>query len=141
MRLYNEFQDAIREEFVMPKRKLLLNEGTESFGERLARLRKAAGYSLRELAEEVGISHIMLVHYEKHSGYPSAQLLPRLAKVLGVSADQLLGIEPVKENGRGQDNRLWRRFRQVEKLPPNQRRPIIQFLDAFLEKEKLKKAS
>jgi hypothetical protein len=28
---------------------------------------------------------------------------------------------------------LWRRFRQVEKLSPAQRKPIIQVLDAFLQ--------
>jgi transcriptional regulator with XRE-family HTH domain len=124
----------------MPKKRIPQDEGAESFGDRLARLRNAAGYSLRELATEVGISHIMLVHYEKHEGYPSAQLLPRLAKALNVSADQLLGIKAVKENGRSQDNRLWRRFRQVEKLPPNQRRPIVQFIDAFLGSAQMKKS-
>lgn len=135
MRLYNGAQQIIIEEvFVMPKKKIPL-EGTESFGDRLARLRRAAGYSLRELAGEVGISHRMLVHYEKHEGFPSAQLLPRLAKALHVSTDELMGTKRVKENGRGRDNRLWRRFAQVEKLPPNQRRPIIQFIDALLGKK------
>jgi len=37
--------------------------------------------------------------------------------------------------------RLWRRFSQVEKLPTPQRKQITQILDAFLEREKLKKAS
>jgi hypothetical protein len=39
--------------------------------------------------------------------------------------------------GRTRDNRLWRRFSQVEQLPQSQRK----ILDAFLEREKLKKAS
>ncbi len=60
-------------------------------------------------------------------------LLPQLAKVLGGSADQLLGMEKEKANGRVRDSRLWRRFSQVEKLPPAQRKPIIQLLDAFLQ--------
>jgi len=45
---------------------------------------------------------------------------------------QLLGIEKEKRNGRARDTRLWRRFSQVEKPPPGERRPIIQFIDAFL---------
>jgi hypothetical protein len=36
--------------------------------------------------------------------------LPVLAKALKVTADQLLGLEEVKSNGRTQDTRLWRRF-------------------------------
>ena len=65
--LYNHWHDEM-EESVMARKKIQLNEKEESFGERLARLRKAAGYSLRELATEVGTSHRMLVYYEKHSG-------------------------------------------------------------------------
>jgi len=63
------------------------------------------------------------------------------ATPLGVSADQLLGIEKLKKNGRPRDTKLWRRFSQVEKLSPAQRKPIVQLMDAFLEREKLNKAS
>jgi hypothetical protein len=41
----------------------------------------------------------------------------------------------------GRDTRPWRRFSQVEKLPNPDRKQIVQILDAFLEREKLKKAS
>ena|SRR5438034_9323263 len=68
-------------------------------------------------------------------------LLALLAKALGVSADQLLGIKEVKSNGRKKDNRLWRRFSQAEQLPQSQRKQIVQILDAFLERDNLKKAS
>jgi len=128
---YNEWHDET-EESVMPKKKVISKDG-ESFGERLARLRKAAGYSLRELAAEIGISHAMVVYYEKHSEHPPAHLLPQLARVLGVSADQLLGLEKEKRNGRARDTKLWRRFSQLEKLPPPERKPIIQVMDAFLK--------
>jgi transcriptional regulator with XRE-family HTH domain len=138
---YNEWHDLILKEPIMPKRLIQIKEGEENFGMRLARLRRAAGYSLRELANEVGISHRMLVYYEKHSQHPPAHLLPQLAKALGVSADQLLGIEKLKKNGRPRDTKLWRRFSQVEKLPNPERKQIVQILDAFLEREKLKKAS
>ncbi len=128
------------EKTIMPKRTLPV-EGEETFGERLARLRKTAGYSLRELAAEVGVSHRMLVYYEKHAEHPPAHLLPQLARALGISTDQFLGVETVKPTGRARDNKLWRRFSQVEKLPPPTRKQIVQILDAFLESEKLKRAS
>ncbi len=135
MRLYNRHEKTI-----MPKRKMSI-ASEETFGERLARLRKTAGYSLRELAAEVGVSHRMLVYYEKHAEHPPAHLLPQLARALGISTDQFLGVETVKSPGRARDNKLWRRFSQVEKLPPPTRKQIVQILDAFLENEKLKKAS
>ncbi len=48
----------------------------------------------------------------------STHLMARLAKTLGVSADQLLGTEPMRAPARSRDSRLWRRFKQLEKLPP-----------------------
>lgn len=39
-------------------------ESDETFGKRPARLRKAAGYFLQELAAEEDISHMMLVYYK-----------------------------------------------------------------------------
>jgi len=136
--LYNG-RDVIQEEFVMPKRKMQLKENVESFGERLARLRKAAGFSQRELATELGISYRMVAYYEGETEHPPTHLLPHLAKALGVSADELMGLEKTKKNGRTQDTRLWRRFSQVEKLPPPKRKQIVQILDAFLGSEKVKK--
>jgi len=123
----------------MPKRKMPIKHSDETFGERLARFRLAAGYSQRDLAAEIGISYRMIAYYEKETEHPPTHLLPLLSKVLGVSADQLLGLEKVKDNGKSRDTRLWRRFNQVEKLPAAQRKQITQILDAFLERETLKK--
>lgn len=131
--------NATEEEFVMPKRKVQLKEGEVSFGKRLAELRQAAGYSQRELAVDLGISYRMVAYYETDATRLPTQLLPQLAKVLGVTTDQLLGVEEVKGNGKRQDSRLWRRFSQVEKLPPPKRKQIVQILDAFLGSEKVKK--
>jgi len=140
---YNEGHDIREEDLAMPKRKAQLKEDEDGkgFGKRLARFRQAAGYSQRELAAEIGISYRMVAYYEKEAGHLPTDLLPVLAKVLGVSTDQLLGVEEVKEMGRNRDSRLWRRFSQLEKLPSAQRKPIVQVIDAFLEREKLKKAS
>lgn len=121
------------------KRKMQIKEGEESFGERLERLRRAAGYSLREFATEIGISHRMVVYYEKHAEHPPTHILPQLAKTLGVSTDQLLGVEKAKDNGRKRDNRLWRRFSRIEKLGIKEKRQILQYLDTFIEREQLKK--
>ena len=64
----------------------------ESFDERLARLRKAAGYTQKELGEELGISQRMVAYYESQTQHPPTKLMPALATALGVSADELLGL-------------------------------------------------
>jgi transcriptional regulator with XRE-family HTH domain len=137
---YNDRHDMTWKESIMPIKRTPTSDTGERFGERLARFRQAAGFSQRDLAAEIGISQRMVAYYEKETQHPPTQLLPVLAKALGVSADQLMGLEKVKEEGKQRDNRLWRRFSQVEKLPPPKRKQIVQILDAFLESEKLKKA-
>ena len=67
-----------------------------NFGARLTELRKAAGYTHVEFAQEVGISQRMVAYYESPEAHPSAHLLPDMARVLGVSTDELLGLAPVK---------------------------------------------
>jgi len=120
----------------MPK-KLNLNN-TQSFGERMAVLRNAAGYSQRDLARETGISQRMIAYYEKQAKYPPTHLLPLLAEVLGTSADELLGMKKLNLKDKKKDMRLWRRFSQVEKMDQKEKRQILQFLDTFIEKEQLK---
>lgn len=136
MPLYNIGHDEAQKESVMPKRNVQTIVNKESFGKRLARLRQAAGYSQRDLAAEIGISQRMVAYYEKGSDHIPINLLPLMAKTLGVSVDQMLGLDKTAENGRPRDNRLWRRFSQVEKLSPAKRKPIFQLLDAFLKSEK-----
>jgi len=111
---------------------------TETFGERMARLRKSAGYSQRDLAAELGISQRMIAYYEKVSQYPPAHILPMLANALGVTADQMLGLEESNAS-RKTDSRLWKRFSAIERMEPKEKRQIIQLLDTFIEREQLKK--
>jgi len=122
----------------MPKLKVKLND-SETFAQRMARLRQAAGYSQRDLARETGISQRMIAYYEKQTQYPPTHLLPILAEVLGASADELLGIKKINSDGKKKDMRLWRRFNQIEELDAKEKRQILQLLDAFIEKEQLKR--
>ena len=106
--------------------------GTESFGKRLARLRKLAGLSQNDLARETGISQRMIAHYEVNDGNPPLHTFHKLCKTLEVTADQLLGMEKTKKE-QAKDNRLRRRIAEVEKLPVPQRKEVARYLDTFLK--------
>lgn len=136
--VYNTRHDDSWTRSVMPK---LNRAEKESVGIRIARLRTERGYSQRDLARETGISHRMIAYYEKQAQYPPTHVLPQLAKALGVSIDQLFGIEKIKADGKKRDMRLWRRFSQVEKLEGKEKRKVLQVLDTFIENERLKKKS
>jgi transcriptional regulator with XRE-family HTH domain len=66
----------------------------ETFGARLAELRKAAGLTQVELAEAIGTSQRMVAYYERTEDYPLARLLRNLSRALGATADELLGLTP-----------------------------------------------
>lgn len=110
-----------------------------SFSERLTELRKAAGFTQQELADEVGVSRRMIAYYEGQSMHPPTTLLPALARALGLSADALLGLTPVKRNGKPVNTRLVRRLQQIEKLEATQKRQILQVIDTLLESAQLKR--
>ncbi|MDQ3027917.1 MAG: helix-turn-helix domain-containing protein [Pseudomonadota bacterium] len=120
----------------MPKRK---TEVTENFGTRLAELRKTAGYTQVELARELGITQRMVAYYEAPTAHAPANLLPRLAEVLGVGVDVLLGARAPRRLKQVATNRLERRLLEIERLDPKAKRQITQLLDTFIEHEKLKR--
>lgn len=134
--MYNAWHDCLLERNAMSE--INKNNEKETVGQRLARLRTERGFTQRNLAKETGISHRTIAYYEKQTQHPPTHLLPTLAKALGVTADQLLGSETVKAASKEKDNRLWRRFSQIEKLDIKEKRQVIQLLDTFIEKEQLK---
>lgn len=115
----------------------LTNQQLANFGKRLAAMRKAAGYTQQQLAEEIGVTRRMIAYYEAESEHPpTASVLVDLANALGTSVDALLGIKAPAGPQLGR--RLQRRLQQIETLGPKPRKQIMQLLDTFLEAEQLK---
>src|SRR6059058_6597293 len=61
----------------------------ESLGDYLREQRVAAQLSLRQLAEQTGVSNPYLSQIERGLRRPSAEVLQQLAKALRISAEQL----------------------------------------------------
>ncbi len=132
--VYNDGHRIQLWEITMPSKKS--NQGSD-FGQRMVELRKAAGYTQVELAKELRISQRMISHYEGRAEHPPAAVLPGLAKALGVTTDELLGLKPIKKT-RKPDTRLQRRLQQIQKLDARPRKQIMQLIDTFIEAEQLK---
>lgn len=108
----------------------------ETFGKRLARLRKIRRITQEELAEKLSISPRMMAYYEAQTDRPPAHLLGRISQVLNYSTDVLLGVEQVSEEAPA-NMRFWRKLRQAEELPPSDRRAVLQYIDALLARRRL----
>lgn len=65
------------------------------FNTRLHRARKAAGLSLRDLGERVGVSHASIKKYEDGDAMPSSDILLQLARALQVRTEYFFRPDPV----------------------------------------------
>lgn len=112
---------------------------TSNVGKQLARLRKGAGYTQQELADEIGATRRMIAYYEAESDRLPTNLLVELARALKVTTDELLGLKATAAAKSTQrDSRLLRRLQQIEKLDAAKKRQIMQVIDTFIEHEQLK---
>lgn len=104
----------------------------ETFGQRLARLRRARGLTQRALAAQAKVSHRMIAHYETKADGAPPHVLPVLAKVLEVSVDDLLGVTPHASEPFAADVRIIRRLHRIQQLPAGTRKAILKILDSLL---------
>lgn len=70
-----------------------------TMGERIRTHRKRLGLTQEQLAERLGVSAQAVSKWENNLSCPDISILPELAKVFGISVDQLLGDDsgPAKE--------------------------------------------
>ena len=65
-----------------------------SIGKRIMTLRKGKGLTQEQLAERVSVSPQAVSKWENDVSCPDIAIIPKLAEVLGVSTDELLGVKP-----------------------------------------------
>lgn len=115
----------------------VLASNGESFGQRLARLRKERGFTQVEFAEKVGTIQAIVSDYERDKLRPYADVVVRFAVVLGVSTDELLGVHAIKKaKGAAANRRFLRRLDSVDALPKRDQDALLRTIDAFLARAK-----
>lgn len=112
----------------------LMKERTlEGFGDRLAALRQAKGMTQQELGTAVDVSQRVIAYYESDGAQPPGAMLVDLARALGITADELLGMAPMREKTSPKTARLLKRLRRIEELPPADQRAVLKLVDAMLD--------
>ena len=107
--------------------------GDETFGQRLARIRKEKGYTQVELARKMGIIQVLISDYERDKLRPYHEMIANFAQALEVSADELLGLKSHKGKGNSPSLKLLRRIKKIETLQPSQQKVLLQNIDMFLK--------
>jgi transcriptional regulator with XRE-family HTH domain len=104
-------------------------------GSHLASLRKTAGLTQVALADAVGVTRRMVAYYEKESEHPPAAMLVRLAKVLRVSTDELLGVAADRKSHA--PSRRWMcRLLEIERLSKMEQKVLLRMIDVYLSKKR-----
>ena len=92
----------------------------KTIGKFLAALRKANGYTQRELAEKLNVSDKTISRWERDESAPDLSVLPVLAEIFGVTSDELIRGERISHNSEQQKNE-----EKTEKLYVHLRNSVI----------------
>ena len=65
----------------------------ENFNDNLRAARERKGMTQKELAENIGVAKSTYSLYESGNREPNVQTIKKIADILNVSADELLGID------------------------------------------------
>lgn len=98
----------------------------------LRKLRIAAGLSVRELARQIDQQPTNISFWERTGKTPRSEVLVDMARVLGVSVEQLLGETPARKGQGNPAGKLGRAFEAVSKLPRRQQQKIIEVVEALV---------
>ena len=108
--------------------------GVPVSGARIARLRKDEGITQVQLAEQLGTSQQTITAYEVGRRRVPVSSLPRIAKLLGVSVEELIGEDP-KPAKRGPAPKLQQQLERITRLPKTQQRFVMQMIDTVLQQQ------
>jgi transcriptional regulator with XRE-family HTH domain len=120
-----------------------LQEGADmiTLGQKIRQLRDEKGFSQSELERRSGVSSKLLSKYENGRIMPTADTLKKIAEGLDISADYLI-FDNVPKDGRCRlnDLPLFERFKEVERMPAEEKMVITHLIDAVIVKTKVEQA-
>lgn len=103
-----------------------------SFGSRLLQARKSKGYSQEDLAGQLGTKGPAIGRYERDEMKPSIDVAAKVADILDVSLDWLVGHTDTEL-----DKRMIERIEEVTQMKDKDREHVFAMLDAFIKQTKL----
>ncbi|PKV52454.1 helix-turn-helix protein [Aquimarina sp. MAR_2010_214] len=104
-----------------------------TLGQQITKLRKQKKLSQNELGKKVGTSGDIIGRYERDEVKPSIEVAAKIADILEVSLDFLIGKVTVEV-----DNQLLKRVIEVQQMNDNDKEHILYTLDALIKNVKLK---
>jgi transcriptional regulator with XRE-family HTH domain len=106
-----------------------------SFGQRLSETRKKRGLSQEDLAAKIGTQGPAIGRYERGIAKPTIEVASKLATILEVSLDYLVGNTETELS-----KNLIERIEAIQTLDSEAQKNVFALLDAFLRDYRTKQA-
>lgn len=90
------------------------------------------------MAERLGISQPVVSDYERGAIRLHGELILKVAEILNVTADELLGRETRKPKARP-SGKVQQIFEEVSNLPRRQQDKVVEFVSAFVPQQRTEK--
>ena len=109
-----------------------------ALSDRIRQLRAEKKVSQQRLAKKIKVHPAHLSRYERGLSSPSVDVIKRLCKAFGVSADYLI-FEDGESIAKGSilDKDLLNQFQQVEQLDKDDKETVKSLISAFLAKRQI----
>ncbi len=108
----------------------------ETFGKKIAALRKANKMSQTELAKALSTSTSVIGRYERDEMTPSIDAVDKIAKILKTTVGYLLG--ETKQENLFKDPDMLKRLNEIGKMEETDKGHILSVIDGFIKSIKLK---
>lgn len=106
-----------------------------NLGDNMMLLRKKRGFSQAELGKKIGTSGDVIGRYERGDIKPSIDVVEKIADVLDVSIDYLIGKSKIEF-----DSQAVKRLEDISNLPDDNKNFVINLIDMALRDFKTGKA-
>jgi transcriptional regulator with XRE-family HTH domain len=116
----------------------------ETLGGRIRRYRLGKGLTQGRFGELIGVAQRTVAYYELKGSSPPPDVLVKMADVLDVSTDVLLGRRQGASHGKPKkpvDARRQRHLERLDDLPLNDRKAIFKIIDALADRNTRRKSA
>lgn len=108
----------------------------DTFGKKIATLRKASKMSQTELSKALNTSTSVIGRYERDEMTPSIDAAKKLAKILNTTVGYLLG--ETEQEDLFKDPDMLKRLNEIQKMNKEDKGHILSVVDGFIKSIKLK---
>ncbi|WP_153100249.1 helix-turn-helix transcriptional regulator [Paraburkholderia hayleyella] len=114
----------------------LCENDMEQFAARLREAREARQMTQGRLAELLGVNRRVYNRWERAGALPQLDAVVRMAQVLQISVDALVGLEPLAEP-RIHNPRLHALYEQMDLLSDEDQQALIVLMDSLVKRSQM----